>query len=163
MKPYMRLFEIIREYSSKSIEPDPIAVLAWVQLFHSGLGIFLCLTSFFDGTLQNASRSEAGGFVFFALMIGFVFAWVGIICGYGLSKQQTWAWVGTLILQGLNLLGGLFGLLDCFLSVARAVSQPLQPSNASGIPILLLQIILSVTILQWLFLYKAVFFKSNRQ
>jgi hypothetical protein len=160
----MRLFEIIREYSSKSIEPDPIAVLAWVQLFHSGLGIFLCLTSFFDGTLQNASRSGAGGFVFFALMIGFVFAWVGVICGYGLSKHQIWAWIGTLMLQSLNLLGGLFGLLDSFLSGARAVSQPLQPSDSiSNIPILLLQIPLSVTILQWLFSYKAIFFKSNRQ
>ncbi|MBE9029164.1 hypothetical protein IQ266_05230 [filamentous cyanobacterium LEGE 11480] len=150
----MGLFENIRAYFTQDLSASsPVTKVAWVQLFHSALGIGLSVSAIFDGSLQNAGSALVTQIAFMGLAIGFILSWMGIIFGYGLLKQQRWAWITTLILQGLNVLAGLHTLVAWIQSAAVQASQYPQRSleGVGSFPLLTVQILLSAAIVEGLF------------
>lgn len=116
--------------------PTGVTVLASLQFFYSGYGILSCLAlllvaPFRDSLLQAAMQiiendpnlQESGlsiemmqQFMQVILMVGagvgLLLSLLGILLGFGLLKLKGWAWIGTLILQILQIIGGVQGIFS---------------------------------------------------
>lgn len=116
----------------------------------------------FDGSLQNSVPVSMQGLAFGGLMLGVVFAWAGLIFGYGLLNYQVWAWIGLLILQIMNAFASLHAAWEWINMVVSHMSQyPAQPlPHRSGSWLLWVQITLSLTIIELLFRSRKAVFKS---
>lgn len=143
--------------------PVGVTILAGLQFFYSGFGLLISLALLlikpFQDTIIDASMqaiandpalAEAAELLtpdlfrislLFGAGMGIFFGLIGLLMGFGLLKLKKWAWIGTLILQTLQILGGLQGIWGL-------VNGSLPAITASQ---LLFQCILSVCILFYLF------------
>jgi len=115
--------------------PVGVTILSGLQFFYSGFGLLVSLSilifkSFRDTIVQASmqaiknspelSNSPIISADFFdaaikvGAAVGIVFSLIGLLLGYGLLKLKKWAWICTLILQSLQILGALQGILSVF-------------------------------------------------
>lgn len=136
--------------------PVGVTILASLQFFYSGFGLLfsisiLLIKPFRDGLIQasmqmltsNPQFQEAQSSAEFMQRVimmgagaGILFGLVGLLLGYGLLKLKSWAWICTLILQILQILGGLQGIFAIVGSSsvpAISISQQIFQLLISGI------------------------------
>ncbi len=143
--------------------PVGVTILAGLQFFYSGFGLLISLAlllikpfqdTIIDASIQTIANdpalAEAAELLtpdlfrislLFGAGMGIFFGLIGLLMGFGLLKLKKWAWIGTLILQIFQVLGGLQGLLGL-------INGSLPAITASQ---LLFQLVLSVCILFYLF------------
>lgn len=142
--------------------PLGVTILAGLQFFFSGFGLLMSLAlllfkPFRDGILEASmqvvrsnpdlsqspvtpelldSALQAGA------VGGIVVSLIGLLLGYGLLKLKKWAWICTLILQIIQILGALQGIFAA-----------LGAGGATGVPLSqqIFQLILSLIIVYYLF------------
>ncbi len=95
-----------------SQRPTGVTILAVLQLLNSALGLLLSLGVLLLGGLvisgmgaENSGEAVAiGGVLLFLAIFFLIFSLIGLIMGYGLWTLRAWAWLGTLIFQGIGIL-----------------------------------------------------------
>jgi hypothetical protein len=109
--------------------PIGVTVLAGLQFFYSGFGLLfglaiLLIKPFRDGLIKTSMQMLTNpqfqgtqipvefmqGAIIVGAGVGVFFSLVGLLLGYGLLKLKSWAWICTLILHTLHILGGLRGV-----------------------------------------------------
>ncbi|NJK65113.1 MAG: hypothetical protein HC921_22505 [Synechococcaceae cyanobacterium SM2_3_1] len=97
--------------------PASITVIAILQILGAGFTVLVALLGLLFGASVSVIGSSgeatvAGGFIaaisLFTLLLGVL----SLILAIGLLQMQGWAWVGTLIVQGISIVLGLFNLMN---------------------------------------------------
>ncbi|MEO1296864.1 MAG: hypothetical protein AAFW75_13860 [Cyanobacteria bacterium J06636_16] len=114
--------------------PTGVKVLAGLQFFYSGFGLLssiaiLLIKPFRDSLVESSLQILANNPQFqdislpvelfqISLMLGagfgILFSLFGLLLGFSLLKLQKWAWICTLILQIIQILGSLQGIVAIF-------------------------------------------------
>ncbi len=142
--------------------PIGVTILAALQFFYSGFGLLLSLAillikPFRDALIKASMQMLSSnpqfqgtqispefmqGTIMIGAGIGIFSCLIGLLLGYGLLKLKGWAWIGTLILQILQILGSLQG-----------ISAVLGSRSVPGISVSqqIFQLIISGAIIYYLF------------
>lgn len=137
--------------------PIGVTILAGLQFFYSGFGLLVSLAilliqPFRDNLVQTSlqmmksspelstspmiSADFLEGAVKAGAVGGIIFSLIGLLLGYGLLKLKKWAWICTLILQVLQILGslqGIFGVMGARSAPGVAISQQIFQLIVSGV------------------------------
>lgn len=130
--------------------------LVFFQVLHSIIGLFKSQNLATPNNLGSTSVSPE--IITLEAAIAIVLSFLGFICAYGLWKRQSWAWTTTLAIQIIQVVVALNAIKPIFNSIiaATTANQPNSPV-LSSLPIFIIHFVLSITILQGLFVYRKEF------
>lgn len=135
--------------------PIGVTILAGLQFFYSGFGLFfslaiLLIKPFRDGLIKTSMQMLTSnpefqgtqipaelmqGSIMMGAGLGVLFSLIGLLLGYGLLKLKGWAWISTLILQILQILGclqGIFAIVGSRSVPGISISQQIFQLIISG-------------------------------
>ncbi len=97
--------------------PASITVIAILQILGAGFTVLVALLGLLFGASVSVIGSSgeatvAGGFIAAISLLTLLLGVLSLILAIGLLQMRGWAWVGTLIVQGISICLGLLNLMS---------------------------------------------------